>query len=204
MKTAWTELIISSILQKGGWSYLPLSKPFLVPHCLSGTHSIPLLFILSAFHLQMEAKCCSSNHPSLILSSIYSTSSIIAPLHALPLPDRLPAPLLSQFFELSASTLEGPFPPLWGCLPWNCPWCQKWGLLPWDAWHWSDWLAGFYFGVPVVWVTVYWGRAIVKSKGDLGWGEIHGGLYWWLSAIGGYHCGQLKLDLGQALEIIRG
>ena len=43
-----------------------------------------------------------------------------------------------------------------------------------------------------------------KLGGGSGLGEIHGGLYWWLSVVSGYHCRQLKLDLGQALEIIRG
>ena len=43
-----------------------------------------------------------------------------------------------------------------------------------------------------------------KSKAGSGLGEIHGGLDGWLSVVSGYHCGQLKLDLGQALEIIRG
>ncbi|KAB0402242.1 hypothetical protein E2I00_013707 [Balaenoptera physalus] len=43
-----------------------------------------------------------------------------------------------------------------------------------------------------------------KSKGRPVLGESHGGLYWLLSVVNDYLSGQLKLHLGQALEIIRG
>ena len=74
--------------------------------------------------------------PSLILSSNYSTSSIMAPLHtSFPLPGP-PSPCSSAQSGLWAKCvhLRGAFHHLWGCLPWNCPWCQKWRLLPGCEW----------------------------------------------------------------------
>lgn len=124
----WTDYLLSS--QKGGWSYLPLSKPFLVP--ASFLEHTPFLCFSSfqLFTCKMEAKWCSSNHPPHL-----SWTTVLLPSWHLctsfPLPGP-PSPCSSAQSVLWAKCfhLRGAFPHLWGCLPWNCPWCQKWGLLP--------------------------------------------------------------------------
>ena len=60
----------------------------------------------------MEAKCCSSNHPLTypVFYLQYFFHHRTSARLSLCLDRPPPAPLLSQFFELSASTLEGPFP----------------------------------------------------------------------------------------------
>ena len=104
-----TDYLLSS--QKGGWSYLPLSKPFLVPASFL-EHTIPLLCILSAFHLQNGGKVMLFQPPphlSCLLTTVLLPSWRLCTHLSLCLGHPPPAPLLSQVFELSVSTLEGPF-----------------------------------------------------------------------------------------------
>ena len=125
----WTDYLLSS--QKGGWSYLPLSKPFLVPASFLEHTPFLCFACFQLFTCKMEAKWCSSNHPLtypvfwLQYFFHHGASARIFPSAwaALPL-------LLCSVRSLSCVHLRGAFPHLWGCLPWNCPWCQKWGLLP--------------------------------------------------------------------------
>ena len=106
-----TDYLLSS--QKGGWSYLPLLKPFLVP--TSFLEHTPFLCFASfqLFTCKMEAKWCSSNHPShlsCVLTTVLLPSRCLCTCLSFCLGHPPPAPLFSLFLELNVSTLEGPFP----------------------------------------------------------------------------------------------
>lgn len=192
----WTNYLLSS--QKGGWSYLPLSKPFLVPASFLEHTPFLCFACFQLFTCKMEVKWCSSNHPLtypvfwLQYFFHHGASARIFPSAwaALPL-------LLCSVRSLSCVHLRGAFPHLWGCQKWGAKNGAKNEDCCLDAWNWSDWLAVFYHpsGCLVVSECLLRESDSFKSKGGSGLGEIHGGLYGWLSVVSGYHCGQLKLIL---------
>lgn len=205
MKTAWTNQLSSILSERRMVITAPL-KPFPVPvsfleHTPHSSASHPSCFSPAERKQSDALPATPLTHPisGHVWLLVLLPSWRLCMCLSLSLGCPLPTPLLGQFLELSVSTLEEPSPASSGCDT-----CSDYSWSP-SCWHWSDWFVSVIPpGCLVVNECLLRESDSSKSKGRTVLGEIHGGLYWLLSVVNDYLSGQLKLHLGQALEIIRG